>query len=147
MEMVIASFASPIVGILAQRVFGYKPPTEGASEVETDRENAKSLAKALFAAIGIPMALCCFIYSFLYCTYPRDRERARIEALLAPDMQRLIDDDSPGSSTDQMYSQLPHGSNSKAKSDNEAIEKDVESVRWEDSGEVSFLSHPPKSNS
>ena len=36
------------------------------------------------------MALCCFIYSFLYCTYPRDRERARMEALIESEME-LID--------------------------------------------------------
>ncbi|KAF9615108.1 hypothetical protein IFM89_021679 [Coptis chinensis] len=47
-------------------------------EIETDMENAASLAKALYIAIAIPMTICCFIYSFLYCTYPRDRARARM---------------------------------------------------------------------
>lgn len=93
----MASFAPPIVGILAQNVYGYKPIPKGSSdavEIETDRENAASLAKALYTAIGIPMAICCFIYSFLYCTYPRDRERARMDALVESEMQQLEQDNS-----------------------------------------------------
>jgi hypothetical protein len=78
--------------ILAQHVYGYKRIPKGSSnaaEIETDRQNAASLAKALYAAIGIPRAICCFIYPFLYCTYPRDRERARMSTLIEPEMQRL----------------------------------------------------------
>ncbi|KAE8727888.1 Major facilitator superfamily protein isoform 2 [Hibiscus syriacus] len=71
---------------------------KGASESEeiaTDRENASSLAKALYTAIGIPMALCCFIYSFLYFTYPRDRKRAQMEAHIESEMQVLLSDAIP----------------------------------------------------
>ncbi|PON55024.1 Major facilitator [Parasponia andersonii] len=96
-ESILASFAPPLVGILAQHVYGYKPIPKGSSdavEIETDRENAASVAKALYAAIGIPMAICCFIYSFLYCTYPRDRERARMDALVGSEMQQLEEDNS-----------------------------------------------------
>ena len=91
-ESILASFAPPIVGVLAQHVYGYKPIPKGSSdsvEIETDRENAASLAKALYTAIGIPMAICCSIYSFLYCTYPRDRERARMISLIESEMQQL----------------------------------------------------------
>ncbi|KAL3584129.1 hypothetical protein D5086_015190 [Populus alba] len=96
-ESVLSSFAPPTVGILAQHVYGYKTPKKSLDNVKviTDRENAASLAKALYTAIGIPMALCCFIYSFLYCTYPRDRERARMTALIELEMQQLEADDSP----------------------------------------------------
>ncbi|XP_011022782.1 PREDICTED: uncharacterized protein LOC105124456 [Populus euphratica] len=96
-ESVLSSFAPPTVGILAQHVYGYKTPKKSLDNVKviTDRENAASLAKALYTAIGIPMALCCFIYSFLYCTYPRDRERARMTALIELEMQQLETDDSP----------------------------------------------------
>ncbi|KAL9250740.1 spinster-like protein [Drosera capensis] len=84
-ESVLKSFAPPIVGILAQNVYGYKPAQKQAStnsttQIEIDKDNAKSLAKALYAAIEIPMTLCCLIYTFLYCTYPRDREAARLQA-------------------------------------------------------------------
>ncbi|OMO56058.1 Major facilitator superfamily [Corchorus capsularis] len=99
-ESILASFAPPIVGILAERVYGYKPVMQGSSdsmEIETDTENAASLAKALYAATGIPMAICCLIYSLLYCTYPRDRERARMQALIESEMQQVEDNDSPSS--------------------------------------------------
>ncbi|XP_022741611.1 uncharacterized protein LOC111293049 isoform X2 [Durio zibethinus] len=97
-ESILSSFAPPLVGILAQHVYGYKPILKGSSESEkiaTDRENAASLAKALYTAVGIPMALCCFIYSFLYCNYPRDRDRAQMEALIETEMRELLSDTMP----------------------------------------------------
>ncbi|XP_058085803.1 uncharacterized protein LOC131233190 [Magnolia sinica] len=97
-ESILASFAPPFVGLLAQRVYGYKPVPKGLSEGvegEVDRENAVSLAKAIYTAIGVPMALCCFIYSFLYCTYPRDRERARMDSLIESEMQQIESDNPP----------------------------------------------------
>ncbi|MCD7461735.1 hypothetical protein HAX54_046914 [Datura stramonium] len=36
---------------------------------------------AMYTAIGIPMVICCSIYSLLYCTYPRDRDRARLQQI------------------------------------------------------------------
>jgi len=95
---VLASFAPPIVGILAQHVYGYEPILKGSSTstaILTDRENAASLAKALYTAIGIPMAICSSIYSFLYCTYPRDRERAKMQALIESEIQLMEAGDSP----------------------------------------------------
>ena len=93
LESILASFAPLIVGALAEHVYGYKKPIPNGSsnlgEIETDRENAASLAKALYTAIGIPMIICCSIYSFLYCTYPRDRERARMVALVESELQQL----------------------------------------------------------
>ncbi|KDP41367.1 hypothetical protein JCGZ_15774 [Jatropha curcas] len=106
-ESILSSFAPPLVGILAQHVYGYKPLPNGSTESEeiaTDRKNAASLAKALYTAIGVPMALCCFIYSFLYGTYPRDRERAQMQALIESEMQQLMLDDE--STTSIEYSQV-----------------------------------------
>lgn len=108
-ESILSSFAPPVVGILAQHVYGYKPVQKGSSESEeiaTDRENAASLARALYTAIGIPLALCCFIYSFLYCTYPRDRERARMEVLIESEMQQIESERSPSGAG---YSQVHLG--------------------------------------
>ncbi|TVU09357.1 hypothetical protein EJB05_42827, partial [Eragrostis curvula] len=85
-EAVLASFAPPVVGILAEHMYGYKLSSRSAEEegdvhaAAVDRHNATSLAKALFTAIAFPMALCCLIYTFLYYTYPKDREIARAEA-------------------------------------------------------------------
>ncbi|PIN18938.1 Sugar transporter/spinster transmembrane protein [Handroanthus impetiginosus] len=95
-ESILSSFAPPVVGILAQQVYGYKPPPKGSLDskrIETDRENAASLGKALYTAIGIPMAICCSFYSFLYCTYPRDRDRARMDALIESELQQIDTDE------------------------------------------------------
>ncbi|KAH7567772.1 hypothetical protein JRO89_XS07G0144200 [Xanthoceras sorbifolium] len=105
-ESILSSFAPPVVGILAQHVYGYKPLPEGSSlseEIATDRGNAASLAKALYTAIGIPMALCCLIYAFLYRTYPRDKKRAKMEALIESEMQQL---ESCDLLADEVYTQV-----------------------------------------
>uniref|UniRef100_A0A0D9XD37 Major facilitator superfamily (MFS) profile domain-containing protein n=1 Tax=Leersia perrieri TaxID=77586 RepID=A0A0D9XD37_9ORYZ len=87
-ESILPSFAPPIVGILAQRVYGYRPDDKGKS-VQLDRENAASLAKALYTSIAIPFTICTSIYSFLYCSYPRDRERARMQYLIESELQQM----------------------------------------------------------
>jgi hypothetical protein len=124
-ETILASFAPPVVGILAQHVYGYKPVPKGSSnsvEIETDRENAASLAKALYTAIGVPMAICCFIYSFLYCSYPRDRERARMQTLIESEMQQLEEDNS---SSRGEYFEV-HVSETKELNGNETSETNVD---------------------
>jgi len=90
-ESVLSSFAPPIVGFLAEYVYGYIPISygAGAGSVARDKSNAGALAKALWTAIAIPMLLCCLIYSLLYRTYPRDRERARMDSLLASELQQI----------------------------------------------------------
>ncbi|XP_019462832.1 PREDICTED: uncharacterized protein LOC109361746 [Lupinus angustifolius] len=123
-ESILASFAPPIVGVLAQRVYGYKPVPEGSSdsvEIETDRENAASLAKALYTAIGVPMAICVLIYSFLYCTYSRDRERARMVALVESEMQQLEVDDSTKEEYNEFHDQESNGKNGIESSNDEKV--------------------------
>ncbi|KAM0880385.1 hypothetical protein ACQ4PT_033623 [Festuca glaucescens] len=90
-ESVLASFAPPVVGFLAQHAYGYTPVSHGAgvSSVARDRSNAAALGKALYTAIAIPMLLCCFIYSLLYGTYPRDKERARMDTLISSELQLI----------------------------------------------------------
>ncbi|KAK8693178.1 hypothetical protein V6N13_070772 [Hibiscus sabdariffa] len=137
-ETILASFAPPIVGILAQHVYGYKPIPKGSSdsiEIETDRKNAASLAKALYTAIGIPFTICCSIYSFLYCTYPRDRERARMQALIESEMQQLDEDDalSNGKQSES------HISDSKTANGLERVE--FRSIDLDDNDEKSLLNH------
>ncbi|KAI3434216.1 uncharacterized protein J3R85_006668 [Psidium guajava] len=143
-ESILASFAPPVVGILAQHVYGFKPIPKGSSnsvEIETDRENAASLAKALYTAIGIPMMICCLIYSFLYCTYPRDRDRARMTALIESEMQQM-EVDSPRSeeNLDDLGLVKSNGGNEK---DRSVIDIDYgmkESIDLDDNDERSLLS-------
>ncbi|KAK9713447.1 hypothetical protein RND81_06G027600 [Saponaria officinalis] len=96
-ESIVHSFGPPLVGILAQHVYGYKPTPKSSSdstEMTTtmiDRENGASLAKAMNITFTVTMSACCAIYSLLYCTYPRDRERARMQALVDSEMLRMKD--------------------------------------------------------
>ncbi|XP_018717036.2 uncharacterized MFS-type transporter YwfA isoform X1 [Eucalyptus grandis] len=143
-ESVLASFAPPVVGILAQHVYGYKPIPKGSSnsvEIETDRENAASLAKALYTAIGIPMVICCLIYSFLYCTYPRDRDRARMTALIESEMQQM-EVDSPHSeeNLDGLDMLKSNGSYEKERSVIDINYGMDESINLDDNDEKSLLS-------
>jgi hypothetical protein len=87
LEAVLSSFAPPMVGILAQRVYGYEQNDKGQN-VQLDRQNAESLAKALYMAIAIPFVICASIYSFLYCSYPQDRERARMQLLVESELEQ-----------------------------------------------------------
>ncbi|KAJ1289471.1 hypothetical protein BS78_02G166700 [Paspalum vaginatum] len=87
-ESVLASFAPPVVGFLAEHVYGYNPISEGTT-AGRDKSNAGALAKSLYTSIAIPMLLCCFIYSLLYRTYPRDRERARMDTLISSELQQI----------------------------------------------------------
>ncbi|XBJ12252.1 hypothetical protein VPH35_016813 [Triticum aestivum] len=78
-ESVFASFAPPVVGILAERVFGYKP-VSSESSVDMDRGSAAALAKAMYVELAVPMAICSLTYGLLYCTYPRDRDTVNLMA-------------------------------------------------------------------
>ncbi|KAK6238014.1 hypothetical protein QUC31_003483 [Theobroma cacao] len=150
-ESILASFAPSLVGILAQRVYGYKPIPKASSdslEIETDRENAASLAKALYTATGIPMAICCFIYSFLYCTYPRDRERARMQALIESETQQLEENNSPSSGKQSKFCiAVPKELNDEERDGINNIEfGGEESLDLDDNDEMSLLNrHRPAS--
>ncbi|KAK8693179.1 hypothetical protein V6N13_070773 [Hibiscus sabdariffa] len=150
-ESILASFAPPIVGILAQRVYGYKPIPEGSSdstEIETDRENAASLGKALYSAIGIPMAVCCLIYTFLYCTYPRDRERARMLALAESEMQQTEENDS-SSSCEKAISRVANSNELETEERNERCIKfgGEKRLDFDDNDDKKSLLHHPISSS
>ncbi|RCV11481.1 hypothetical protein SEVIR_2G197000v4 [Setaria viridis] len=87
-ESILASFAPPVVGLLSQHLYGFKPDDKGSSP-EQDRENAASLAKALYTAISIPMVICSSIYTFMYRTYPRDRDRARMQSMIQSELDQI----------------------------------------------------------
>eukprot|EP00850_Spirogloea_muscicola_P000242 SM000001S04644 [mRNA] locus=s1:1445245:1447346:- [translate_table: standard] len=70
----VAALAAPAVGILAERVFGYRAdmvvPEEGSPQ------EARALSRGLFSCMAVPFGLCCLLFSTLYYTYSRDRNRA-----------------------------------------------------------------------
>lgn len=126
---------------MSQHVYGYKPVLKGSTdsqEIETDRENAAALAKALYTAIGIPMTICCFIYSFLYCTYPRDRDRAKMQALIETEMQQM-ESDKPTLEEDR-YTQL-HVIGSQELQTKDIDYEGDESIEFDENDRKRLLSH------
>ena len=73
-EKSLASAAAPLVGILAQRLFGYS-----SSSTSNKLSNAAALGKGLLVLIACPFFVCLLVISILYRTYPKDRDRARSE--------------------------------------------------------------------
>lgn len=69
------ALAAPLVGILAESVYGYRAhmviPKNGSPA------EALALSRGLFAVMAIPFGLCCLCYTPLYFTYSKDREEAR----------------------------------------------------------------------
>ncbi|CAM6083823.1 unnamed protein product [Calypogeia fissa] len=72
------AMAAPMVGLLAENVFGYRADQvilESGSVTE-----ARALSRGLFTVMAVPFGLCCFCYTFLYGTYKRDRDYAHAQA-------------------------------------------------------------------
>ena len=78
----LASFGTLFVGILAQYVFGYLQIPTGSYEINTlpaplRATNALALAHGMFWVTIIPWVLCLIIYTFVYFTYPKDKQRVK----------------------------------------------------------------------
>lgn len=67
----LSGVAAPIVGYLAENVYGFKKTNKDISLLspELAYSNAVALKKSLFVSMIYPWTLCLFTYSFLYWTY------------------------------------------------------------------------------
>lgn len=72
------AIAAPMVGLLAENVFGYR--ADQAIPESGSVTEARALSRGLFSVMAVPFGLCCFCYTFLYGTYKRDREHAQAQA-------------------------------------------------------------------
>ncbi|PHJ20423.1 major facilitator family protein [Cystoisospora suis] len=101
-----ALLGSPVVGLLAQKVFGYSQPLKKSShshrssstssppppspsdassssfssQRETDEKNAEALSLALICTTVGPWILSVGVYFLLHCTYTADRQAAALAA-------------------------------------------------------------------
>jgi hypothetical protein len=78
-ENSIAACAAPVVGLLAERVFGFTGVlNEDSLKDSTVRaHNAAALGSSLLACMTVPWSLCLLAYSALHWFYPRDKARAK----------------------------------------------------------------------
>lgn len=84
--MALASLGAPLVGLVAERIYGFPTEATIACNPEThkpvdvsrplDHHKADALSSAMVVCMVIPWGLCLTIYSFLHWTYPKDRRNA-----------------------------------------------------------------------
>lgn len=75
-EGAMAAFATPFVGLLSERFFGFSGASTVSGDIAVDRANAIALGNALLFFLVVPWALCLVAYSFLHWTYPEDKRQA-----------------------------------------------------------------------
>jgi hypothetical protein len=84
-ETALAAGAAPLVGLAAQRAFGFRGTAEPRGERARDLANAAALGDALLTFTVAPWAAVLALYSGLHCTYWRDRlAAARTELEMSP---------------------------------------------------------------
>lgn len=71
--MALAACASPLVGFLAEKVFGFKGPAAAGEGGGTDPDQgedlskAKALGNALLVCLVVPWAICLIVYTGQAC--------------------------------------------------------------------------------
>ena len=75
-EGAVAAFATPFVGRLSERYFGFSGTSTITGNPEIDTHNAQAMGNALLVFTVVPWAFCLVAYSGLHLTYPSDRRRA-----------------------------------------------------------------------
>ncbi|XP_052197639.1 uncharacterized protein LOC127804721 isoform X2 [Diospyros lotus] len=75
-EVSFSSFAAPLVGILAEKMFGYD--SKAVDSVSGSTSEALALSRGLLSMMAIPFGLCALFYTPLYWVFSRDRDNARI---------------------------------------------------------------------
>ncbi|KAJ0753866.1 putative major facilitator superfamily, MFS transporter superfamily [Helianthus annuus] len=83
-EVSFSSFAAPMVGILAEKIYGYDP--KSVDPIAGSPREALALSKGLLAMMAIPFGLCCLFYSPLYWVFRRDRDNVRMATLKEEEM-------------------------------------------------------------
>lgn len=79
-EMALAACASPLVGFLAERVFGFHGAAAAGGSLAglaEDVAKAKALGNALLVCLVVPWTICLVVYTGLHFTYPKDKQRAQ----------------------------------------------------------------------
>jgi MFS family permease len=75
-EGAVAAFATPFVGRLSERYFGFNGTSTITGNPEIDVHNAQAMGNALLVFTVVPWAFCFVAYGGLHLTYPVDRRRA-----------------------------------------------------------------------
>lgn len=80
----LSALAAPLVGVLAEVMYGYKFDVLKASEPSPT--NARALSNGLFACMAPSFGICAATYGLLYRTYQKDKDR--VDAKVYKDRER-----------------------------------------------------------
>ncbi|KAK9866373.1 hypothetical protein WJX84_011358 [Apatococcus fuscideae] len=74
----VAALASPLVGLVAERCFGFRGSLAETAEASSAAamRNAEALASSLLACLIVPWFLCLLFYTGLFWHFPRDKRDA-----------------------------------------------------------------------
>lgn len=90
-EGAVAACAAPLVGLVAEGVFGYDAARTVArgdrGDDAADAANAAALGHSLLFCLCVPWTLCFLIYFGLYRTYPADRARLKAGGVRGEQLQ------------------------------------------------------------
>ncbi|KAK9835393.1 hypothetical protein WJX81_006954 [Elliptochloris bilobata] len=75
-EGAVGATAAPLVGIIADRVFGYRGAVGHEADPALQAANANALGNSLMAVLGVPWFLCFCAYFLLYFTLPIDKRKS-----------------------------------------------------------------------
>ena len=78
-EGAVGATAAPLVGLVAEKVFGYHGSLgqQVAPDPAVTLANARALGNSMLILLLVPWGLDFIFYSFLYFTIDKDRERSR----------------------------------------------------------------------
>ncbi|XP_057836639.2 uncharacterized protein LOC131046862 isoform X2 [Cryptomeria japonica] len=86
-----SAFAAPIVGIVAENIYGYNTKSVIA-ETGSTRE-AYALSRGLFSMMVIPFGLCCLFYTPLHFVYKHDRDEVRAMSSMDEELHLMASSD------------------------------------------------------
>ncbi|KAK9813231.1 hypothetical protein WJX72_011069 [[Myrmecia] bisecta] len=81
-EGAVAACGAPLVGLLAEKVFGFEGSVTQTAEAVAGRDftNAAALSSSLVCCLTVPWALCLLSYTGLFWVYARDRRIASVKS-------------------------------------------------------------------
>ncbi|CAL5229213.1 g12496 [Coccomyxa viridis] len=89
-EGALAACAAPLVGMLAEQMFGFTGTATRSGDPEKDLAQARALGSSLLVFLIVPWTLCLVFYSGLHFTYPRDKRHAAQEARALSEAAREV---------------------------------------------------------
>lgn len=90
-EGAVAAFATPFVGLLAEKWYGFAGTSTITGQRDVDGHNCKALGSALVMFLTVPWFFCLLVYGGLHFTYPSDRRAAAVAAKQWEEEEHIVE--------------------------------------------------------